>query len=69
LPSFLEVPDNKYVDTVVELARPYSLSCSIWAYFKLAAVAACRHAGHFLSRLNQQTTLLEVSKGRVPPLE
>jgi len=65
-----KVPDNKYVDTVVELARPYSLFLFDLGYFKLAAFAQLAATqAYFLSRLNHQTTLLEVSKGRVHPLE
>jgi hypothetical protein len=64
------VPDNKYVDTVVELARPQSLFLFDLGYFKLTAFATIAAAqAYFLSRLNHQTTLLEVSGGRVYPLE
>ena len=65
-----KVPDNKYVDTVVELACPHSLFLFDLGYFKLAAFAQLAAAqAYFLSRLNHQTTLLEVRKGRVHPLE
>lgn len=64
------VPDNKYVDTVVELARPYSLFLFDLGYFKLTAFATIATAqAYFLSRLNHQTTLLEVRGGRVHPLK
>lgn len=64
------VPDNKYIDTVVELARASSLFLFDLGYFKLPAFAKiiAAHA-YFLSRLNHQTTLREVVKGRQQPLE
>jgi len=63
------VPDNKYVDTVVELARPHSLFVFDLGYFKLTACAQIAAAqAYFLSRLNHQTTLREVRGGRVSPL-
>jgi Transposase DDE domain len=64
------VPDNKYVDTVVELAR-----AGVWflfdlGYFKLAAFATIAAArAYFLSRLNHQTTLREVVEGRQQALD
>jgi hypothetical protein len=64
------VPDNKYVDTVTELARPHALFMFDLGYFKLTAFATIAAAqAYFLSRLNHQTTLLEVSEGRVRALE
>ena len=64
------VPDNKYVDTVVELARPHSLFVFDLGYFKLAAFAQIAAAqAYFLSRLNHQTTLEEVVGGRRQPLD
>jgi DDE family transposase len=59
------VPDNKYVDTVVGLAQAHSLFLFDLGYFKLAAFATivAAHA-YFLSRLNHQTTLREVVGGR-----
>jgi hypothetical protein len=64
------VPDSKYVDTVVELARAASLFLFDLGYFKLAAFAtiAAAHA-YFLSRLNHQTTLGEVMGGRRQALD
>jgi hypothetical protein len=64
------VPDNKYIDTVVELARASSLFLFDLGYFKLPAFAKiiAAHA-YFLSRLNHQTTLREVVEGRQQPLE
>ena len=63
------VPDSKYIDIVVDLARPHSLFVFDLGYFKLAAFAtiAAAHA-YFLSRLNHQTTLQEVVGGRQQPL-
>jgi DDE family transposase len=64
------VPDNKYVDTVVELARPHSLFVFDLGYFKLTAFAQIVAAqAYFLSRLNHQTTLWEVRGERLSPLE
>jgi Transposase DDE domain len=64
------VPDNKYVDTVVELARPHSLFVFDLGYFKLTAFAQIAAAqAYFLSRLNHQTTLEEVVGGRRQPLD
>jgi Transposase DDE domain len=64
------VPDSKYVDTVVELARAYSLFLFDLGYFKLTAFAAIAAAqAYFLSRLNHQTTLREVVGGRQQPLD
>ena len=64
------VPDNKYIDTVTELARPQALFLFDPGYFKLTAFATIAAAqAYFLSRLNHQTTLLEVSEGRVRALE
>jgi Transposase DDE domain len=64
------VPDSKYVDTVVELARASSLFLFDLGYFKLTAFAtiAAAHA-YFLSRLNHQTTLREVMGGRQQALD
>jgi hypothetical protein len=64
------VPDNKYVDTVVELARPQALFLFDLGYFKLTAFAAIAAAqAYFLSRLNHQTTLEAVMGGRRQPLD
>jgi Transposase DDE domain len=59
------VPDSKYVDTVVALARAYSLFLFDLGYFKLTAFAKIAAAqAYFLSRLNHQATLREVVGGR-----
>jgi hypothetical protein len=64
------VPDSKYVDTVVELAQAHSLFLFDLGYFKLAAFATIAAArAYFLSRLNHQTTLREVVGGRQQALE
>jgi hypothetical protein len=64
------VPDNKYVETVVELAQPHSLFLFDLGYFKLPAFAKIVAAqGYFLSRLNHQTTLWEIVGGRHQPLD
>jgi DDE family transposase len=64
------VPDNTYVETVVELARPHALFLFDLGYFKLSAFAKIAAAqAYFLSRLNHQTTLGEIVRGRSHPLE
>jgi hypothetical protein len=64
------VPDSKYVDTVVALARAASLFLFDLGYFKLAAFATIVAAqAYFLSRLNHQTTLREVVGGRQQVLD
>jgi len=65
-----KVPDNRYVDTVVDLACPHSLFLFDLGYFKLTAFAQIAAAqAYFLSRLNHQTTLREVGDGRLHPLD
>src|SRR4029434_2351993 len=64
------VPDSKYVDTVVELARSHSLFLFDLGYFKLTAFAKIAAAqAYFLSRLNHQTMLREVGGGRHQSLD
>ncbi|MBM4259765.1 MAG: IS4 family transposase, partial [Deltaproteobacteria bacterium] len=64
------VPDNKYVDTVVELARAGALFLFDLGYFKLAAFATIAAArAYFLSRLNHQTTVREIRDGRQQALD
>lgn len=64
------VPDSKYVDTVVELAQVHSLFLFDLGYFKLAAFATIAAAqAYFLSRLNHQTMLREVVGGRQQSLD
>jgi hypothetical protein len=64
------VPDSKYVDTVVALARAASLFLFDLGYFNLTAFAtiAAAHA-YFLSRLNHQATVREVVGGRQRALD
>jgi Transposase DDE domain len=62
------VPDQKYSDTVVALAQPHDLFLFDLGYFKIQAFAKIAAANaYFLSRLNQQTTLLEAVADRVAP--
>jgi hypothetical protein len=64
------LPDNKYVDTVVSLAHKGALFLFDLGYFKTAAfahIAAAR--AYFLSRLNHQATLYEVDAGRLQEIE
>jgi hypothetical protein len=64
------VPDSKYVDTVVELARAGALFLFDLGYFKLTAFATIVAArAYFLSRLNHQATVREVVGGRHQTLE
>ena len=64
------VPDSKYVDTVVELAQASALCLFDLGYFKLSAFATIVAAqAYFLSRLNHQATLREVVGGRQQSLE
>ena len=64
------IPDNKYVDTVVALARRGALFLFDLGYFKLTAFARIAAAqAYFLSRLNHQTTLYEAVGGRLHALE
>jgi hypothetical protein len=64
------IPDNKYIDTVVALAQRGALFLFDLGYFKLAAFAHIVAAqAYFLSRLNHQTTLLEAVAGRVRVVE
>jgi hypothetical protein len=64
------VPDNTYVETVVDLAHPHALFLFDLGYFKLTAFAKIAAAqAYFLSRLNHQTTLREVVDGRAQALD
>ncbi len=59
------IPDSKYVDTVVDLAHAHALFLFDLGYFKLTAFATIAAAqAYFLSRLNHQTTLREIVGGR-----
>lgn len=64
------IPDNKYIDTVVTLAQRGAVFLFDLGYFKLTALAQIAAAqAYFLSRLNHQTTLLEASGGRLHEVE
>jgi Transposase DDE domain len=64
------IPDNKYVDTVVALAQKGILFLWDLGYFKVQALAHLAAAGaYFLSRLNHQTNIYETVAGHVTPLE
>jgi len=64
------IPDNKYIDTVVELAHTGALFILDLGYFKVKALARMAAAGaYFLSRLNHQTTILTSRAGRFHPLD
>ena len=64
------IPDQKYIDTVVALARTAALFLFDLGYFKLHAFARIADAGsYFLSRLNHQTTILDADTEQLHPLE
>lgn len=64
------VPDQKYIDTVVDLAHTGILFIFDLGYFKLTAFARLALEGaYFFSRLNHQTTLLTTGAGRWQPIE
>jgi len=64
------IPDQKYVDTVVALAQQGVLFIFDLGYFKLKAFARIVEAGaYFLSRLNHQTTIFDADTGGLQPLE
>lgn len=64
------IPDQKYIDTVVALAHKGALFIFDLGYFKLKAFAHIAAAeAYFLSRLNHQTTILHAVAGGVQPLE
>src|SRR6266568_5373888 len=63
------IPDNKYVDTVVALAQKGILFLWDLGYFKVQAFAHIAEAGaYFLSRLNHQTNIYETVAGPLSPL-
>jgi hypothetical protein len=64
------LPDNKYIDTVVGVARRGALFLFDLGYFKIQAFAQLAAAqAYFLSRLHHQSTLLEAVAGRVRPVD
>lgn len=63
------IPDQKYIDTVVECAQKDDVLLFDLGYFKIKALAQIAVANaYFLCRLNHQTTLLEVVADRVSPV-
>jgi hypothetical protein len=64
------IPDNKYIDTVVGLAQRGVLFLFDLGYFKTAALAQIAAArASFLTRLNHQATLYEARAGRLHELK
>jgi Transposase DDE domain len=64
------IPDNKYVDTVIALAQKGILFLWDLGYFKIQAFARMVEAGaYFLSRLNHQTNIYETVAGCLIPME
>lgn len=64
------IPDQKYIDTVVAFAQECDLFLFDLGYFKIKALARIAAANaYFISRLNHQATLLEAVADRVAPVE
>ncbi len=64
------LPDSKYVDTVLSLAGKGALVLFDLGYFKLTAFADIVAAeAYFLSRLQHQATLLEAVAGHLRPVD
>lgn len=64
------IPDQKYIDTVVGGAQSRDLFLVDLGYFKIKALAKLAAAqAYCVSRLNHQATLLEVVENRVAPVE
>jgi hypothetical protein len=63
------IPDQRYVDTVVALAQKGILFLFDLGYFKIQALAHLATAGaYFCCRLNHQTNIYETVAGRVEPV-
>lgn len=63
-------PDNKYIDTVIQLAQRGALFLFDLGYFKLKALAQIVEAeAYFLTRHNHQAALFEGGAGRLRPVE
>jgi hypothetical protein len=63
------IPDQRYVDTVVALAQKGILFLFDLGYFKVKALASLVTAGaYFCCRLNHQTNIYETVAGRVEPV-
>lgn len=64
------MPDQIYIDTVVELAQKEDVFLLDVGYFKITALAKIAAANaYFVCRLNHQTTLLAVVADRLAPVE
>src|SRR4249920_1459837 len=64
------IPDQRYVDTVVALAQKGILFIFDLGYFKVKALASLATAGaYFCCRLNHQPNIYETMAGRVEPLQ
>jgi hypothetical protein len=64
------IPDQRYLDTVVAFAQTGILCIFALGYVQLKAFARLATAGaYFFSRLNQQTTLVTTTAGRWHPVE
>jgi hypothetical protein len=63
-------PDNKYIDTVVQLAHCGALFLFDLGYFKVEALAQIATVeAYFLTRLNHQTALYTATAGRLRRVE
>lgn len=63
-------PDNKYIDTVVQLAQRGALFLFDLGYFKMKALAQIAEAeAYCLTRHQHQAALFEAVAGRLRPLE
>lgn len=63
-------PDNKYIDTVVQLAQRGALFLFDLGYFKTKALVQIAEAeASFLTRLNHQTALYTAEGGRLQRVE
>ena len=63
-------PDNKYIDTVVQLAQRGALFLFDLGYFKVQALAVIAQAdAYFLTRLNHQAALYDAVGGRLQRVE
>jgi hypothetical protein len=63
-------PDNKYIDTVVQLAQRGALLLFELGYFKMKALAQIAEAeAYFLTRHQHQAALFDVVAGRCYPVE
>ena len=64
------IPDQRYVDTVVALAQKGILFLFDLGYFKVKALASLATAGaYFCCRLNHQTNIYETVAGRVESVQ